>query len=452
MRNRIRAFSFCCLVFAMLPGCSGDTTTPENPVPAATGVASGVIGDSDFEIRFADAGSPNAPYEGPFVLRGTNLHYDADAGVLVVDLTVRNDSDDDLPLPVTLTFTRLLPDGVTVENPDNDEHGAGAMIVFHFTDRDVVWSPGEESQPRTVEFGVDEGVSIGFTVRLDVGTPPSGGAISGVVFFDGNRNGEQEASEPGLASMQLELVHDGPSPETVVQMWRALTDESGHFEFPGLRAGSYTLTKTVFRGTEPTTPTVLHILLTESDGVVGSFDEADFGCIVPPDFYWIRPGDYVRVKGTFYEIPYRIFGEGTELVRCRPPFVDCEPVDPDCPCSGGVQMLRGPVTNLPEDGYNAIEVMGLPMWVAVFGSDEVDYSIDPKSLEVGDLVETEIWFAIDGTAIARTLHEWTGDHVEVHGTVRTSFRGHSEALPQIMLFGNGNTIPGVKVIFPYGGP
>jgi hypothetical protein len=419
----------------MLPGCSGDTTAPERLGETTTGVASGVIGDTNFEIKFANAGDPNAPFEGPFVLRGTNLHYDDAIGALVVDFTVLNDGDGTYPLPVTLTFTRLLPSGVTVLNPDNDEHGPGAMIQFHFTNRDLVWSPGEESQPRTTEFGVDENVAVAFTARLDIGTPPEGGTISGIVYADGNLNGEYDSWEKGLPRIHLLLEQDGPAPDAIVQRWEAITNLEGRFEFKGLRAGLYTLTEEVPAGVEPTTPTVMHILLDEQNGEVTDFTEADFGNIIPHDYFWFRLGDYVRVKGIFGDIPYHVFATETEHTRCLLPFRDCDPSDPDCPCYSHEAMFRGPVTKLPGDDRPVIEVMGVPVWVAQFGSEHVDYSIDPKNLEVGDMVETELSFFIDGSATAKTLHEWTGEHVEVHGTVQWSFLGHSEALPEIRVHG-----------------
>jgi hypothetical protein len=108
-------------------------------------------------------------------------------------------------------------------------------------------------------------------------------------------------------------------------------------------------------------------------------------------------------------------------------------------------MFRGPVTKLPGDDRPVIEVMGVPVWVAPFGSEHVDYSIDPKDLEVGDMVETKLGFAIDGSAMAETLHEWAGDHVEVHGGVAWSFTGHSEAPPEIRVYG-------VRIIRPEPAP
>ena len=45
----------------------------------------------------------------------------------------------------------------------------GAAIVFHFANDDGLWTPGEESLARTVEFGVTKGTAIAFIARLDLG-------------------------------------------------------------------------------------------------------------------------------------------------------------------------------------------------------------------------------------------------------------------------------------------
>ncbi len=445
MSAKLRLLCLCILVAIFLTGCGEDVAPPQTQTVPATGVASGTIGGSDFEIVFADAGDPNAPYSGPFTLRGTNVNYDETLGALLADLTIRNDTDQSYPLPVTLTFTRLLPGGVTVLNPDNDEHGAGAVIEFHFTNRDVIWGPGEESVPRTVQFSVEPDVAVAFTARLGIGEAPQGGTIAGVVYMDVNRNGERDSSEDGVPRQKLTLVHTGLSPATVIQVWETTTNVEGYFEFNDLRAGSYTLTKDTPTGVENTTPSVMYVLLTERGGAVTDFLEAEFGCIIPHEFYWFRRGDFVRVKGIFGDIPFHIFATETAHTRCWPPFRDCEPADPDCPCFKYEAMLRGPVTRLPSDDRPVIEVMGVPVWIAPAGAPNVDYSIDPETLEVGDQVETELDYGFDGSLIARTLHEWTGEKSEVHGTVESSFMGHSEAPPEI-------TVLGVRIFYPEPAP
>jgi hypothetical protein len=92
-----------------------------------------------------------------------------------------------------------------VKNPDNGINGDGAAINFAFANNDSLWTSGEESLPRAVEFGVPSGVSIGFTARLTVGTPVALGSISGRVWNDTNQNGIIDGGESGIAGVHMRL-------------------------------------------------------------------------------------------------------------------------------------------------------------------------------------------------------------------------------------------------------
>ena len=59
-----------------------------------------------------------------------------------------------------------------------------------------------------------------------------GGSISGQVFFDANRDGEQQAGE--LGAPNVEVVLDG--------RYRTTTDRDGRFEFPIVPTGDHRLT------------------------------------------------------------------------------------------------------------------------------------------------------------------------------------------------------------------
>lgn len=64
--------------------------------------------------------------------------------------------------------------------------------------------------------------------RLDEG----GGRVEGVVFFDSNRNGSQEASEAGVPGVIVLLDN----------RWAVRTDAQGRFEFPLVASGQRTVT------------------------------------------------------------------------------------------------------------------------------------------------------------------------------------------------------------------
>jgi hypothetical protein len=269
------------VLMVALPGC-GDEVTIVQP-PGGDGLVQGTIrpGDTGFEIVLPTAGSAIDPIHGPFVLKGSDIHYDAGIGALVVDLTVTNQSPKTYPLPVRLEFVALLPDSVTVLNPSNDIHGPGAMIEFSFVDRDVHWTPGETSLPRNVQFGVGEGVSIGFAVRLHVGPMPQLGSIGGVVWTDLNEDGVHDPNEPGWGGREIVLTHADSTIDCnqldCIRIWRTRTASDGSYRFDELVAGHYTVMLVRDRCSNPTTPSEIEVILVEMNGEVSSFLTADFG-------------------------------------------------------------------------------------------------------------------------------------------------------------------------------
>jgi hypothetical protein len=62
-----------------------------------------------------------------------------------------------------------------------------------------------------------------------------GGSISGRVFYDANRDGEQQAGEAGVAG--VEVLLDG--------RYRTVTDRDGQYEFPLVATGHHRLSLTL---------------------------------------------------------------------------------------------------------------------------------------------------------------------------------------------------------------
>jgi hypothetical protein len=202
-----------------LTGCSEDQPTQASPGgnDPVTGVFQVDMGndDADFEIISMKNGDPEDPIDGPFAIVGRNIRYDAELNALVVDLSVKNLGENTFDEDVMLTFLSLLPEGVRVLNPDNEENGAGAAIVFEFENDDGQWTPGEESLGRETHFGVEEGTSIGFTARLDTGIGAGLGSIGGMVWNDENGDGIMDEGEAGVEGAMLELsaeLADGAHP------------------------------------------------------------------------------------------------------------------------------------------------------------------------------------------------------------------------------------------------
>ena len=68
-----------------------------------------------------------------------------------------------------------------------------------------------------------------------VGSGAGSGAVQGRVFFDANRDGQQQAGEEGAAN--VEVLLDG--------RYRTRTDRDGRFEFPLVTTGRHQLSLTL---------------------------------------------------------------------------------------------------------------------------------------------------------------------------------------------------------------
>lgn len=399
----------CLFTMWLLPACSDDATKP----PASTGgdgTIHGQIHDSDFEFEVTD-GQPGDPFAGPFLLRGQNLHYNDDMSALVVDLTVVNRGIVAQHEPIGLTFIKLDPDEVTLLNPDNNVHDDGAAIVFHFTNDDGLWTPAEESLPRTVEFGVSKGTAIAFIARIDLGAPTGGGVIAGRVWNDENKDGVMDDSEGGLGGVGVYLhpFTDGIADPRLIRT--TTTDPDGKYTFDGLGAGGYEVsiapsTVDLF----PTTPTGIHVLLTEIDGGVSSYQNANFGAVrqnIPPPFV----GQRVHVSGKF--LPPEAFpANEIEFLSCPddtiPVPLATDPPEPNPDCLGA--RLRGGITEIAPERH-AIRVMAT--WIIL----PQDLPV-PANVGVGDRVDVHVHLGPGPLAwVADSVDAWASEHDELNGRI-----------------------------------
>lgn len=392
-------------IFAVA-GCSEDSTAPETTTSPS--LIEGEIGAADFEITLGATGDHRRHFEGPFVLRGYNLHYDNSLEALVVDLTISNRGEVTHSEQVGLTFVRLIPEGVTVQNPDNGINGEGAAVTFAFANDDARWTPGETSLPRAVQFGVGPGISIGFSARLDIGEPIDGGTIAGRVWNDTNEDGSMDDDEAGLGGVRIVLRNIGDEDSTVTDAYRSThTDEDGLYAFHRLPAGVYVVAKAPNEHVRPTTPAEITVLLTESNGDVSDFLGANFGCVrlkEPPDPFPI--GAFAKVNGAYATDPDRVIAEGIDIGRCGPHLLpDDDGVDHDC--SKG--QLRGPVTAVDKEG-GTFAIMGTTV------------SYDPASvegvIEVGQRLDVRVQRAGNvGGLVAYAIEPWHASHEEIHGRI-----------------------------------
>ena len=431
LKPRFVLLAFLSLLL-VLAGCGDQATDPTDDGDPGTLHGNVSPNGSDFEITIETAGGQSDPILGPFVLRGSNIHYDDAIGALVVDLSVINRGRLTHREPVTLTFRSLLPADVTIINPDGDRHGPGAWIEFGFANDDGVWTPGEESFPRPVQFNVGPGTSIGFTARLDVGRDPTGGLIGGVVWNDINEDGVRDNVEVGIEGViiGLELGGDGTPGTDVNSMFHTTrTNARGVYWFANLRPGFYTVHKLPAPWHTPTTPTTIRVVLVEENGTVSDFRHADFGCLraAEPPPREIMPGDFLAVLGNFLSIETvagvqgsRILARHIDAFRC--PLYPPPIISP--PCLAREWFLAGPVTGI-HLAERLLVVMGVEMFIPRPKDERDDYRVADLFLEdvqIGDRVRVHLepndTTNVFGPPIGHNLTRYDGTAERVHAVVR----------------------------------
>lgn len=401
-----------------LVSCSSDGTigTETNE----SGLVDGEVNPNaaSFEYEIGGSDDPNRP-GGPYILRGSNVRYDDALEALLVDLTVTNAGRNGQPMDVALTFLKLLPDDVTVLNPDNDENGEGAMILFEFENDDLEWSPGETSLPRAVAFGVEPETSIGFAARLDVGVGRNLGMIGGVVWHDVDQNGERDSNELGIAGVEVFLRP--PNDDRMMGpliLRRTLTGNDGTYRFDNLVAGHYVVFKDPEGRFKPTTPAEINVVLVAEEDGVSDFLLADFGCIFDGTPL-ILPGDFVRVVGDYKDPAQANLTTGN--IHAREVIVrKCG--DRGCVLPG---FLAGPVTDVNrEDGLLRI----MNEWVGFAERDSIPpeltlLELDPNDVEIGDRVSCNIedpphLVGVASPLSGYNLQKWTEEGERANGILR----------------------------------
>jgi len=442
-----RSLLFLLAAALVVVGCSdqSDPTNPENLSQQISAMVRGEISQDliDFEFAAKVGYGIDDPEPGTLLVRGRNLAYDSELGALTVDLSVYNDSESSYPEPVGMTFVQFMPAGVTILNSDNDQNGAGAMVIFEFDDDDGSWGPGEESQSRNVQFDVASGTSVGFVARIDVGITPPGGAIGGIVWNDENEDGVIDPEEVGVGGVTMAL-HSGAD-TTVTPLATEVTAEDGSYRFEGQDAGSYMVVRMAQDGMEGTTPSEMAVILVEMDGTVSDFLLANFGvktADVPPVDDFVSVGDYVHAKGAYNAEPHRLLAEIFNVSHCDGDKDDDDDDDGDdddgdddwddngCRENDCWGRLAGPVTDVDLANGN-FEIMG----TKVYFHDKDRW--DPDVIELGIRVRVDATRDLDvddsNVTACRTPHWWNGNRDRISGFVQEVVRGDDDRITGVIV-------------------
>ncbi len=155
-----------------------------------------------------------------------------------------------------VTVTLLDGDGATVATTTTDAGGAysfdglaagnyevqfgtvaGSVITIPDATSDGADSDAAVSDGRTGTFAVAAGATV---TNVDAGYYATS-SLQGLVFDDLDGDGAHGAGEPGLANVSMTLT--GTDDLGTAVSLSTTTDANGNYSFPGLRAGTYTVTE-----------------------------------------------------------------------------------------------------------------------------------------------------------------------------------------------------------------
>jgi len=328
--SRLAPLALIGLVLLAIAGCSDSTE------PAATG-GTGTInpGAGTFVLKSLDCPLPDGTYVRVELI-GTGLVLDPDGEHVELTVAVRNAGRTPLHAPVVVWVFDFEPSTTWPVNGDVPNTSvpivapAPGLAGFIYDDElgeDRVLDPGEVSGGRLWRFRTEDQGSFSFDMRVDAGEPPADAGISGIVFWDDNRNGEIDDGEWPVLGFITVLAPD--STRTTLH-----TDRSGHYYYrlhtTGLHVVSCELGIDTFGGGERddkdgddrdrfapvafSTPNPRHVLITPGpDGQPRGFHDANFGAYTdlppvgpppirftdaPPDSLHLEPWSLMRALVT----------------------------------------------------------------------------------------------------------------------------------------------------------
>jgi hypothetical protein len=305
------------LTLALVFSCSEQPTALDREPGDMTGGGTIDPGASGSFLLGTVSDSTLAP--GYIELWAMNVAFHDSTGITTFDVQLRNRTTRDIHPPIHFVITDIIPDNIAVV--DFDGVSGDGRPFYDFSAKlgsDNILSPDERSEPVTMKFHTVTPRSFAIGFRIDLGPPPGGGTIGGVVFRDDNKDGKRERCdrcEPGIPGITVALEKPLAGGDVVTLITR--TGENGEYSFAGLKEGVYKvfvappLEKWVITSTNP----LLVTLVKGPDGKVQDFFEAHFGLfpIEPP-----VPGN---LFGPIIIGPFSRFGTELDSTFVNPPSV-----------------------------------------------------------------------------------------------------------------------------------
>ncbi|MCP4574094.1 MAG: hypothetical protein GY838_17170 [bacterium] len=361
MSPRFAPLALLCLVLLAIAGCS-DSSEPA----AAGGDGSGTIdpGAGTYVLKSLQCPLPDGGY-CRVELVGTDLVLDDDGEHVDLTVAVRNAGGAVLHGPLTVWVMDFEPTTTWPVNGDVPIMAAAELvapapgIAGYIYDgelgEDRVLDPGETTGGRLWRFRTEDQGSFSFAMRVNSSEPPAEAAISGVCFWDEDRDGVRDDGEwpmPGFIRVT--------APDNTVTTLH--TDRSGNYFYPLHTTGLYelffdpmidTVAKTGedrFAPIAYSTPNPRHVLIVPGpDGNPRGFHDADFGAYtdlpppVPPIRFTDAPVDSLhREPWHMYEIALveNYLGFGVSFSGCQPEH------DFSLWMSGGIMESMPPQVNI----------------------------------------------------------------------------------------------------------
>lgn len=323
-------------VLLILPSGCSDSTDPTPPQDDQA-LFEGSIDPNGGEFLLARIDLP-----GVIPLRidliGSNLEVVPDESRVSLDVALRNQSQIPLYPQVVLWISQILPGTVTVTNadilPPTMDPASPIPFLFGFDysellGEDGVLEPGESSGAKTWIFHDPGMVSFSFNARVEFGSEPSEGVITGMVFEDLNQNGIHDRNEGPFAVGEIWVT----PPEG--EAYSVMTEPDGTFRAPAPQPGLYSLRLEILVDcvTCITTPNPRQALVVpDASGVPQPVYGVDFGAVcaacgdVPrPVRLTLAPPDSLQPQNYYFLQDSWIEGS---ILHLRVGFSGCEPDHP----------------------------------------------------------------------------------------------------------------------------